>query len=524
MKKILFLYGQVMCLSIFFNANLTAAAKWTFIVYIAGDNSLDTSLGGDQLRRDINKMETADNSTDVNIIVLADKNGDENTYIYKIQHDTDTYTINTPTKSVSEELLPSTTNELNTGDPSMLVVFSTWAIANYPAKHYCLVVWNHGGGWWPKSPKLKKGIAWDDTSDNDYLTMAELETALSQVKTYLGKNIDIVGLDACLMSQIEVAYQIKDCADYIVASEENEQGWPYDGILTELISNPNYDPKTLSQKIVEIWDKAYSDDTVSYFSTILENRTASAIDLSQIGNLATAINNFADELKATKKTVPLYLIRDTVDYFGSSGNDIYGGVDLYDLAYIVEQNPDLDSAGLRNASNSVMNSVNTCVIANRVGNQHKNSHGLSINFPKTKDAWENWNNPPDPDTDPPSVSTTPYVNLSFCQATNWDEFLADYYSKVLYGPQSLNYVVSAPNPYNPSTGNLTIKNFPDNSVIELKIYNLEGMSVRKLTGSGTFIEWDGKNENGSTVASGIYFYVAKTQNDSTKGKITVLKK
>ena len=87
-----------MCLSIFFNANLTVAAKWTFIVYIAGDNSLDTSLGGDQLRRDINKMETADNSTDVNIIVLADKNGDENTYIYKIQHDTDTYTINTPTK------------------------------------------------------------------------------------------------------------------------------------------------------------------------------------------------------------------------------------------------------------------------------------------------------------------------------------------------------------------------------------------------------------------------------------------
>jgi len=63
--------------------------------------------------------------------------------------------------------------------------------------------------------------------------------------------------------------------------------------------------------------------------------------------------------------VPLYLIRDTVDYFGSSGNDIYGSVDLYDLAYIVEQNPDLDSAGLRNASNSVMNSVNTCVIANR---------------------------------------------------------------------------------------------------------------------------------------------------------------
>lgn len=507
-------YGQVLCLSIFFSTFLSAASKWTFIVYIAGDNSLDTSLKGDQLKRDINKMESAANSTDINIIALADKNGDENTYLYKIQNDTDTFTINTPTRSVSELLPSTTTNELNTGDPATLVVFSTWAIKTYPADNYCLVVWNHGGGWWPKSPRIKKGIAWDDTTDdNDYLTTTELGNALFQIKTYLGKNIDIVGLDACLMSQIEIAYQIKDYANYLVASEENEYGWPYDGILTELVLNPNYDPKTFSQKIVEIWNKAYSDETVSYFSTLLENRTASAIDLSKIGELATAINNFAYELISTKKTIPLYLVRDAVDNFNGQR-----AVDIYDLAYIVEQNPDLDSAGLRNASNSAMNSLNTCVIANKVGNQHKNSHGLSINFPKRYDDW-NYVNYPDPEE-----NYNNYKVASFCQATNWDDFLVNYYSKVTYGPQSLNYVVSAPNPYNPLTGNLTIKNFPDISQIVLKIYNLEGMLVRELTGSGTFIEWDGKNENDSIVASGIYFYVAKTQNDSIKGKITVIKK
>ena len=518
MKKILFLYGQVLCLSIFFSTFLSAAAKWTFIVYIAGDNSLDTSLKGDQLKRDINKMEVAVNSTDINIIALADKNGDGNTFIYEIRHDDDRSLINSSTKSVTGTLfqnLPSgTTDELNTGDPATLVVFSTWAIANYPADNYCLVVWNHGGGWWPKSPKLKKGIAWDDnTPDNDYLTTAELGSALSQIKTNLGKNIDIVGLDACLMSQIEVAYQIKDYANYMVAAEENEYGWPYDGILTELVLNPNYNPKTFSQKIVDIWDKAYFDEAVSYFSSVLDKRTAAAIDLSKIGKLATAINNFSNELIATKKTIPLYLARNSVDYFGESNNDKYGGVDIYDLAYIVEQNPDLDSASLRNAANSVMNSLNNCVIANRVGNQHKNSHGLSINFPKTVDAWQIWNNP-----------DGNYVNLSFCQATNWDEFLADYYSKVTYGPQSLNYVISAPNPYNPSTGNLSVINFPDNSMINLTIYNLEGKLVREIDGNGTSVIWDGKNENDSVVASGIYFYVAKTQNDSTKGKITILKK
>ncbi|MFA5780542.1 MAG: clostripain-related cysteine peptidase [Elusimicrobiota bacterium] len=514
MKGKILKYGQVLCLSIFFSTFLSATAKWTFIVYIAGDNSLDTSLKGDQLKRDINKMEAAANSTDINIIALADKNGNENTFIYKIQNDTDTFAINTPTISVTNLLPSATTNELNTGDPATLVVFSTWAIANYPAGNYCLVVWNHGGGWWPKSPKLKKGIAWDDTTDdNDYLTTAELGNALLQIKTAIGKKIDIVGLDACLMSQIEIAYQIKDCADYLVASEENEYGWPYDGILTELISNTGYNSLTFSQKIVEIWDKAYSDETVSYFSTSLDKRTAAAIDLSKIGELTAAINNFSNELITTKKTIPLYLARNSVDYFGESNNDKYGGVDIYDLAYIVEQNTDLDSAGLRNTSNSVINSLNNCVIANKVGSTHKNSHGLSINFPKTKDDWEIWNNPDDY-----------YKDLSFCQATNWDEFLTDYYSKVTYGPQSLNYVVSAPNPYNPSTGNLSIINFPDNSVINLTIYNLEGNLVKEIDGAGTSVIWDGKNENDSIVASGIYFYVAKTQNDSTKGKITVIKK
>lgn len=114
--------------------------------------------------------------------------------------------------------------------------------------------------------------------------------------------------------------------------------------------------------------------------------------------------------------------------------------------------------------------------------------------------------------------------LLMCQSTEWDEFLADYYSKVTYGPQSLNYVVNALNPYNPSTRNLSIINFPDNSVISLTIYNLEGNLVRKINATVTSVVWDGKNEHNSTVASGIYFYVAKTQNDSCKGKITIIKK
>src|SRR5262249_52652084 len=36
---------------------------------------------------------------------------------------------------------------VNSGDPATLTSFLKWGIANYPAQHYLVDIWNHGGGW-----------------------------------------------------------------------------------------------------------------------------------------------------------------------------------------------------------------------------------------------------------------------------------------------------------------------------------------------------------------------------------------
>ena len=66
-----------------------------------------------------------------------------------------------------------------------------------------------------------------------------------------------------------------------------------------------------------------------------------------------------------------------------------------------------------------------------------------------------------------------------------------------------------PNPFNPST---TIKyHIPKPTVIELVVYNSAGKKIRTLSsgnanpGIHTTV-WDGKNDNGRDIASGIYFY------------------
>jgi clostripain len=224
-------------------------AEWTVMIYLDADNNLE-SAGID----DINEMEMVGSSSDVNIVVQVDRipysvlaaNNEghlddssnsnwTNTRRHYITQDYDPYTINS-------QLIGSDLGELNMGDPQTLIDFASWAVTEYPAKKYLLVIWNHGGGF--RSPAHTKDIAWDDTSGGDKITMPELEYALSAISTQMGKKVDIVGMDACLMAMTEVAYQIKDYADILVTSEESEpnDGWPYDSILSQLVSYPTMTP------------------------------------------------------------------------------------------------------------------------------------------------------------------------------------------------------------------------------------------------------------------------------------------
>jgi flagellar hook assembly protein FlgD len=66
-----------------------------------------------------------------------------------------------------------------------------------------------------------------------------------------------------------------------------------------------------------------------------------------------------------------------------------------------------------------------------------------------------------------------------------------------------------PNPFNAST---SIKyTLPENAHVEIAIYNIQGQLVRTLSkgeeSSGTHLAiWDGKDNIGKQLPSGIYFY------------------
>lgn len=375
--------------------------EWTVMVYLDADNNLE-SAGID----DINEMEMVGSTSEVNIVVQVDRipynvlasnnegylddisnNNWTNTRRYYITPDYNPYTINS-------QLISSNLGELNMGDPQTLIDFATWAVTEYPAKKYLLVIWNHGGGF--RSPAYtSRDIAWDDTSGGDKITMPELEYALSAISVQMGKNIDIVGMDACLMAMTEVAYQIKDYADILVTSEESEpnDGWPYDTILGELVGDPTMSSTQLADTIVSRYISSY---------TSFDDVTQSAIDLSHMDTLATQLSNLALAIMSDTLTP-------TINYIDAANSSQYYSdwdfIDLYDFCNKVltySYNFQVKSIAL-SIQQTLVSSV--VINSNFDGGSVSGSKGLSIYFPYI--AYDNY-----------------YNNTNFARDTKWDEMLS----------------------------------------------------------------------------------------------------
>ncbi len=83
-----------------------------------------------------------------------------------------------------------------------------------------------------------------------------------------------------------------------------------------------------------------------------------------------------------------------------------------------------------------------------------------------------------------------------------------------------------PNPFNPTT---VIKfALPEAGATRLVIYDLLGREVRRLEmavpepGRYHFV-WNGRNEYGTPVSSGVYMYRIKSEKDQVSRKMTLLR-
>jgi hypothetical protein len=380
-------------------------ATWTFMVYSDGDNNLEPSE-----IVTFNLMEYAANNTNVNVIVQLDRipgydtsNGDwTTTRRYKVKHDTDLVSFASYTAGVDYWDL----GELSMADPNTLIDFASWAMTTYPADHYCLVVSNHGGGWQPKGSgqPVPKGIVWDDTS-GDYMTTAEMGSALNSITSGGTEKLDVLFLDACLMQMIEVGYEVKDYSQHLVTTEYIGYGpGPYHDYVSYF--TPTTTAQELAIAVVNYYGAWWTPEDLAY--------TMSAVDLSQYG-LASVVSDFAQALTAGVSTyhAEIESARDACQKF-----ELDSYIDLYHFAYLIDQN--IADATIQTAAQAVMAAVNNAVIAEAHesggGIGLDDAHGISIYFPASEgdSGYSNYNS----------------SNLQFVADKGWDEFLAAFFNPV----------------------------------------------------------------------------------------------
>jgi hypothetical protein len=392
-------------------------SSWTYMVYFVGDmkvNYPDGTYNADELLMipAINQMELSGSTSEVNIIFQADDltiwNGDQGAYggtrRFHIQYDDDVnefanYCINKNLWYLDEK---------NMGDPLTLVDFVNWASENYPAEHYCLVLYGHGASW--------ISICNDETTGgelinpNGYIDLNELEYALSSCV-----HLDILFPWACSMGHLDVFYQLRDYADIIIASESTNIycNNTFKKPLENLTANPTLNPTEIAEIIVNSHSIGPDDKKILF-----------GVPTCEIENLSESVNELAIAFLEEYQVSPRSIQKLVGKAFSSSkieySQEDFWAHELYEFAKFIQDSPSgLLWPNIYNKAVNVTSIIENSSIIKPAGAE-KNLHGIAIYSPKYIFVY--------------FFFVHFYKNIRFTIDIKWDEFLDGYYLRDLTCP------------------------------------------------------------------------------------------
>ena len=255
--------------------------------------------------------------------------------------------------------------------------FIKWTAENYPADRYMLVLWDHGGG-------VPYGYARDqlnprkpDNEDDERRGLSVSEVVDAVKKS--GIRFDLIGFDACLMQDIEIARAFEPYADYYLGSEETEGGfgWYYTSSFGKLASDPGMSTEEFGKDIVAAYDQ---------FNTILndgEAKNSATLSLVDLTLVRPAYKKFNGLLEQADQAIK----NDPADFgeVGLAAMNAYAFADniQMDLVDFIEKLDDADvndSICSQADKDDAINAVKACVIY-RNRDSAKGINGMALALP-----------------------------------------------------------------------------------------------------------------------------------------------
>lgn len=132
--------------------------------------------------------------------------------------------------------------------------FLSFCRTRYPARHFALFILGHG---------VAVGndvFLFDEHADKHTISLGELGDVLREFKTDIDEaKFELVSFHSCSVSSIEVAFELKGTANYMLASQGPAfvGSWPYRSILIRIFNDliqhgPKIDVKTMFHKIFKL--------------------------------------------------------------------------------------------------------------------------------------------------------------------------------------------------------------------------------------------------------------------------------
>jgi Clostripain family len=408
-----------------------AERNWSLLVYLAGDNNLSADMVWS-----VQEIEKASRDPklrkSVVLSVLFDPAG-ANPRRYDFVSLRDTAETDDAHEGSLDEL-PGLEYPEGVSARQMLDRFLVERVPELPpTTHRLVVLSGHGSG--------AAGDFLVDDDPKSALSLRALGKAVDWAKS-AGAPIDVLGLDSCEMSGIEVAYQLRRSVKYLIASEGLvfDAGWPYYRVVQSIAGRSKDTPLEVARQIARRYLAFYRDYELVGLST-----DVSVTDLERIEPVASSARALARAMTAPLSRLAPEGIEEAIELGGlersppDPGPDAaqsartvrnaillahwsaqaYRGDRYADLFDFVEQLLRFSSGqsgeeilSIRSAGAAVLEAIRSAVrYSGSTGADFQHSHGLSIYFP-----WSDSEYLPD------------YRRLEFAKFTGWADFLEVYFA------------------------------------------------------------------------------------------------
>ena len=334
---------------------------------------------------------------------------------------------------------PQQLGETNTGDPQGLVDFCAWANANCPAEVEVLILSGHGLafqdartsrylGRGVSSPPLQirrtkrifgnrtelysRAILMDET---DFVSVPELKSALSEIASLaLSNSVGVLVFDACLMSNIELLFEIHDSVEYVVGAVDEISGVGLNlagaaSLTTHLSRNGgNVDGSTIARIFSETYEPVHEADSCLAIS--LEHKKVQRA-ISSFAELVSSLSRL-DYLESSMNLRIRAALSDGSRQLVKYRNKSLADVAAFSKAFTSAEFP----PEVRRNAKKFRSSVSALVLEAKLGSSYKDALGITIFSPTDAIQFQQ--------------DREDYRNLVFSNQTGWLKFLDGLFSYV----------------------------------------------------------------------------------------------